>query len=129
MARATGSNQFDAEQISRFLDAIDREDDTLLTLASDHMAKCKGPRARIRDTMKAAKEAGLNMASFRTVVAQHRSERKIEEKIAKLEEDDHADFLQMKEALGEFLDTPLGQAAVDRHPAARSEDLDNLSSG
>jgi hypothetical protein len=120
-------NGFNGEQINRYLAEIDDADDELLSLKSDHMTACKGPRSRIRNTMASAKEAGLNMAAFRTVVAAHRAERKVAAKLAELEADDASDYQAMREALGEFGNTPLGAAALDRaKPKSGDESLDSL---
>ena len=122
---AGNSNGFDGDQLNSFLDKIDDADDELLSLKSDHMAACKKPRAKIRETMAEAKEAGLNMAAFRTVVAQRRAERQVEKKIAELEADDAADYAAMQEALGPFGDTPLGAHALER-AKPREDALDSL---
>jgi len=120
-----GTNGFDPDQLNQYLGEIDKADDRLLELKSQHMLACKTPRAKIRETMKAAKEAGLNMAAFRTVVAEHRSQRKIEEKIAALEADDAQDFELMREALGDYGSTPLGEAALKK-ARPQGEQLDTL---
>lgn len=125
MVTKDGSNGFDPEQLERYLDEIDKADDQLLSLKSEHMQKCKGPRGRIRETMKSAKEAGLNMSALRTIVAEHRSKRKIEEKIAALEADDQADYEAMREALGGLADMPLGEAALNK-TRPQGEQLDSL---
>jgi uncharacterized protein (UPF0335 family) len=121
-----GSNGFDPEQLANYLAEIDKCDDSLLSLKLEHLNNCKAPRARIKNLMKEARGAGLNMEAFRTVVAKHRSDRKIEQRLSELEADDAADYEEMLHALGEFGDTPLGEAALKR---ARPQDdkLDNLS--
>jgi uncharacterized protein (UPF0335 family) len=123
-----GSNGFDAEVIGRYLDEIDDADDELLKLKSEHMLACKPVRARIKNTMKEARNAGLNMEAFRTVIAEHRANRKIDERIAELEEDDRQDYEAMRQALGKFGDTPLGSAALQR-AKQREETLTNLNAG
>src|SRR5262245_45475189 len=125
MVEREGSNGFDGDQLSGYLGQIDAADDKLLELKSQHMLACKTPRAKIRETMKAAKEAGLNMTSFRAVVAAHRAERKIDAKFAELEADDAADYEAMREALGDFGSTPLGDAALKKAKPA-GEQLDSL---
>lgn len=117
-----GTNGFNSEELKQHLDEIDAADDELLELKMSHMTKCKGPREKIRNAMAAAKEAGLNMSSFRTVVAAHRAERKIEARIAELEADDQADFELMQQALGAFGETPLGEAALARAKAKQRGD-------
>ena len=113
MAEAKTNNVYGSD-IAKFLKDIDRADDELASLKSQHMESCKQPRGWLRDTMASAKEAGLNMAAFRAVVAEHRADRKIEAKLADLEPDDAADFEAMREALGTFGETPLGEAALSK---------------
>jgi uncharacterized protein (UPF0335 family) len=130
MEQRTGSNEFNAEQITGYLDAIDKADDEILELKASHAAQCKGPRGRIRNVMKQAKHDGMNMQALRTVVAAHRAERRIDQKIAELEADDLADYQLMEQALGAFADTPLGAAAVAKAKQRSGDDVvDNLRAG
>lgn len=130
MARRDGSNGFDGEQLDRYLAEIDKADDELIGLKVDHMRACKGPRGRIRGVMKEARESGANIEALRTVIAKHRAERKIEQRISELEADDLADFEEMQRALGEFGDTPLGEAALKRaQPKSDDGALDRLGRG
>jgi len=64
--------------------------------------------------MAAAKEAGVNTVAFRATVAKHRAARKLQARLENLEADDRYAFDMIQEALGEFGDTPLGAAALDR---------------
>jgi uncharacterized protein (UPF0335 family) len=124
-----GSNSFDGEQLEKYLKGIDKADDRLIKLKVEHMDACKGPRGQIRNIMKEARESGVNMEALRTVIAKHRAERKIEQRISELEDDDAADYEAMMEALGEFGDTDLGKAALRKaKPKGRSEKLDTLHS-
>jgi hypothetical protein len=124
---AAGSNgSVSGEALSRYLNEIDKQDDKLLQYASEHMARCKGPRGKIREVIKQAKDDGLNMSAFRLSVRKRRSERKIEAKLAALEADDAADYEAMQEALGEFGDTELGQAALKRLVLKDGDKLDTL---
>ena len=122
-----GSNGMNGEGLQHYLAEIDEADDELLALKINHMNACKGPRGRIRDLMKEARETVANNAAFRAVVAKHRAERKIEARIAELEADDREDFDKMQEALGAFSDTDLGQAALRKaKPKKGSDKLDTL---
>jgi uncharacterized protein (UPF0335 family) len=124
-----GSNEFDGKQLEKYLREIDRADDKLIKLKTEHMDACKGPRGQIRNIMKEARESGVNMEALRTVIAKHRAERKIEQRISELEADDAADYEAMQEALGAFGDTDLGQAALRKAKrGGGSEKLDTLHS-
>jgi len=122
-----GSNGFDGEVLDKYLSQIDSADDELVSLKMDHMRACKAPRGRIRNVMSQAKTAGLNVAAFKAIVAKHRAERKIDQTIAELEADDRADFNAMKEALGDYGTTPLGEAAL-KAAEPKTDGLDSLRS-
>jgi uncharacterized protein (UPF0335 family) len=94
-----------------YLDEIDRQDDELATLKADYMNSCKQPRSVIREIVESAKEAGLNMKAFREILRAHRVERGLDKRLEALDMADLADFKSMEDALGDFIDTPLGQAA------------------
>lgn len=129
MAQRDGGNGFTGEQLDKFMKEIDRADDELIELKIDHMNACKGPRGRIREVMKEARETVDNIAAFRAVVAKHRAERKIEQRIAELEADDRNACEAMQEALGAFADTDLGKAALKKaKPKKGSDKLDELHS-
>jgi hypothetical protein len=104
-----------------YLKEIDSQDDELDTLRAEYMNACKGPRSIIKDIMGSAREAELNMKAFRTLVHKHRAERRHEKRLAGLDLVDQSAFHEMVDALGEFADTPLGNAAVQR---AKTEDAD-----
>src|SRR5262245_56261344 len=120
-----GSNGFDGEALEKYLTQIDSADDELVALKMEHMRACKAPRQRIRNVMAQAKTAGLNMNALKAVISKHRAERKVDQTIAELEADDRADFEAMKAALGEFADTPLGQAALKK-AEPKPDGLDTL---
>jgi hypothetical protein len=108
------TNGYDADKLNGYLDQIADVDDELQSMKGEYMQRCKGPRAKIKEILATAKEAGINMVAFREVLAKHRDERKQERRIADLEADDASAYELMLTALGEFGDTPLGQAALDR---------------
>jgi hypothetical protein len=115
----------DGDQLNGYLDAIAMADDELLSLKSDYMTKCKTPRKKIRETMGSAKQAGMNMTALRELVREDREKRRRERRIAEMEADDLSDLQAMQVALGEFVDTPLGQAAM-RRAGAGDNVLDTL---
>jgi hypothetical protein len=78
--------------------------------------------------MATAREAGINMAAFRAVVAEHRNARNLAQRLAGLEADDAEDFAAMCDALGAFGDTELGKAALQRAKPKGGENFDSLHS-
>ena len=75
------------------------------------MAQCKGPRGQIKEILASAKEAGINMKSFRAIVRKHVADRKHDKFLQAFDLSDLADYKSMDEALGDFIETPLGHAA------------------
>jgi uncharacterized protein (UPF0335 family) len=125
MAQPNSGNGFQGEQIDKYLKEIDTADDELIELKIDHMQACKGPRGQIRNIMKEARASGVNMEALRTVIAAHRADRKIEQRISEMEADDRDDYEAMQEALGAFGDTDLGKAAL-RNAKPRNKASDKL---
>jgi hypothetical protein len=121
-------NGYDGQEIERFLNQIDQLDSELLSLKSQYMTSCKGPRGRIKDIMAQVRESDINMVAFREVLHAHRDDRKRQARLADLEADDRDAYDLLCDALGEFGDTPLGQATLQRaKPREDGEDaLDSL---
>jgi len=114
MPDTTGSNGYDGEALNRYIQAIDREHDALDIFRSEYMLKCKGPRGRIKETLKAVRADAVSMPAFREVLAKHLADRKHDKRLAALEADDADAYDLMVEALGPYADTPLGKAALNR---------------
>jgi hypothetical protein len=127
MKRAAQGNGYDSTQLEGFLKKLDAADSTLATLKAEYMLKCKGPRADMTGVFEAAREAGVPMRAFRTLVKNRRLNRKIENNTAALEPDDAAEYDQLTTALGDFVDLPLGQAALDRARPNQEQALDSLA--
>jgi len=100
-----------------YLTELDRCDDLLDVLRADYMNECKPIRDDQAEIMKSAKEAGLNMKSFRAIARKHRADRRHDKLLGKLDLADLSDYKSMEDALGDFIDTPLGQAAKAREDA------------
>lgn len=126
MPAREGSNGFDGKMLEKYLRDIDKADDALIKLKVEHMTACKGPRGQIRNVMKEARASGVNMEALRTVVARHRADRKIDQRVSEMEADDRQDYEAMEEALGAFADTDLGKAALSKAKGKGGEKLDNL---
>jgi hypothetical protein len=120
-------NGYDPEQLEGFLKEIDAADEKLAELKSQYMNRCKGPRADIAGVLEAAKEAGIPMRAFKTLVKNRRLNHRIEANTAGLEPDDAAEYEQLTIALGDFVDLPLGQAALDRARPNKETALDTLA--
>jgi hypothetical protein len=119
-----GSNGYDPEKLKQFVDAIEREQDKLDELKIEHLNACRGPRGRIKQITKAVREEDIDVDAFRVVVKKRLDERKHAKRVAELEDDAASAFAMIEAALGEYADTPLGQAALAR--AKKGETLDSL---
>jgi uncharacterized protein (UPF0335 family) len=97
--------------IETFLESIDGVDDELASLRGAYMQQCKRPRDQLREIMAEIKDAGHNMKAFRVLLRHHRDERKHADRVAGLEPEDADDLQRM---LGDYAETPLGAAAVER---------------
>jgi hypothetical protein len=108
-----GSNN-GGPNIAGYLKEIDRVDDHLLELRMEYLSNCKGPHAEIREIKASVKEDGVNVKAFAHILRKHRADRRHDKRLAKLDLADLSDYKSMEEALGDFIDTPLGRAAVQR---------------
>ena len=123
----TLTNGYNPEQFEKFLSEIDDADERLATLKSEYMSKCKGPCGDIAAVFEAAKDAGVPVRAFKTLVKNRRLNRKIEKNVAKLEADDADSYDGLIAALGDFVNLPLGQAAANRVRPDREQALDSLA--
>jgi hypothetical protein len=120
MGKPTLTNGFDSALVQGYLTEIDDADTRLATLQSDYMNKCKGPRGDIAAIFEASKEAGIPQRAFKALVKNRRLNNQINRNAARLEADDADAYERLVEGLGDFVDLPLGQAAVRRARPAES---------
>jgi hypothetical protein len=106
-----------------YFDRIDEYDDELLELKSEYMNDCKGPRSSIKEIKDSAREAGINMRAFKENLKNHREERARLKRVAAMEAEDRDEYEVLREQLGEFGSTPLGEAAL---AGKRKDQLDSL---
>lgn len=111
---ASATNGFDQAQVRDIVGQIEAELAELLSERGSYMQRCKVIRERIGAIYDEAKDKGISKKALRSVIHTRELERKIEESIAKLEEDDRQTYEMLEEALGDFGGTPLGQAALGR---------------
>ena len=120
------TNGVNADKLKGALERIDTQDDELASLKGQYMRDCVHPRAIIKEIKGEIREAGYSMSAFKEILRKHRDERARAKRIAALEDDARSELEQMAEALGDFIDLPLGQAAMAR--AKDGEILDSLTS-
>src|SRR5262245_26509912 len=121
-------NGYDRAVLERLLSEIDDCDNRLASLKGDYMASCRGPRQDIAAVFEQAKDSGMPIRAFKALVKNRRLDRKIAANVARLEDDDAAEYDRIIADLGDFVDLPLGQAALRRaKPSAHEASLDSLA--
>jgi hypothetical protein len=117
-------NGFDGGRIAGYVKKIQGELRTLDTYAAEHRNRCKGPRSSIKAITDEAKDAGIPSKMLSALVKRAEFERKAARVGDVFDDEDRETFDQMVEsfeaAVGEFADTPLGQAARPKR-AERAE--------
>lgn len=121
------TNGFGSDLVKGLFSEIDAQDDELASLRGIYMDECRGPRGQIKEIKGRAREDGINMRAFNELLSQHRTARAEQKRLAGMEADDLDAFNLLEQALGDFVDTPLGTAAMDKaKPKSGDEVLDNL---
>lgn len=120
-------NGYDRETLEHLLTDIDGADERLASLKGEYMANCKGPRQDIAAVFEQAKDSGIPVRAFKTLVKNRRLDRRIANNTSRLEADDAESYERLVTDLGDFVDLPLGQAALRRAKPGTQEDiLDSL---
>lgn len=106
------------EQLAEFIEAIDAEQARIDAIMAKAQEDCAPMRDEIAKIKKNAAEAGLPKTEFATVLRARRLDA-LRAKVAdKLDKDQRSNYDRMQEALGEFSELPLGQAAMASAAAA-----------
>jgi hypothetical protein len=125
---AKKDNGYDRQMLEHLLTDIDDADERLATLKGEYMANCKGPRQDIAAVFEQAKDNNIPVRAFKTLVKNRRLDRKITNNTAQLEADDAENYDKLVTDLGDFVDLPLGQAALRRaKPGSQESVLDDLN--
>ena len=109
---AADSNGGPHAHLQDALEQIGKQDDELLSMRGEYMATCRGPRERIKEVKASLKEGGANMRAFAELLNKYRAQRAHEKRVSAMEADDADSLEEMKVALGDFMDLPLGAHAV-----------------
>lgn len=101
-ANAASSNGYDANLVKEFVDRRQRIQDEQDALGED-----------VKELFKEAKQKGLPVQALRKLIAENRSREKDKSKY----DDLHDQVDALRHALGEFGNTPLGQATLAKAEA------------
>lgn len=105
-------NGFDPAIAQGFVDRVENLYSDLATAKSEFMNQAKLIHADVKEVLKEAKEAGIPKKSLKSVIKTRKLQRDLEDVRNDLEGDDQDSYDQLCHALGTFVETPLGGAAV-----------------
>ena len=110
--RALAGNKIDPDVADRYVQRIEQLHDDIATLQAENAERCQNIREDVKEVYHDAREAGLAIKPLKALIKVRELSRKAHAVRKKLDLDQRAEFEQLVEALGEFAETPLGEAAV-----------------
>jgi len=115
-----GSNGFDPDQIKGLVGRIETLHGDLLTERSEYTTRCKGIREDMRLVFNDAEKHGVPRKALKAVINARALEKRAEAAREDLEPDVQDTFDNIRHALGDLADLPLGAAALDEVSAQRA---------
>ncbi|UDF29337.1 UNVERIFIED_ORG: hypothetical protein LHK14_17765 [Roseateles sp. XES5] len=109
-----GRNRANPEEMASFIDKYEQLEQECLREKMAYMERCRRIRAQQKELLDDGKTQGLPKNVVKAVVKARELERKVEALMEELEDDAQQVFKDIREALGDYADLPLGQAAVSR---------------
>jgi predicted KAP-like P-loop ATPase len=110
--QAVAINGYDPDVVSNIVSKLEGLHDELASERGEYMQRCRVIRGNIADVLQAAKdEDGISKKALKLVIKERQLEAKLADLRDDLEPDDGAAYQHLVAALGEFGDTPLGNAA------------------
>ena len=111
-AKPAGHNGYDPEKAKQVIDACKELYGEIADIKADRAAKCKDRHSEIRDIIDDAKKSyGMSKGAVRSVLKIHNLEDKARRERDDKSSDKQDEIDQLRHALGDLADTPLGQAA------------------
>lgn len=115
MARVLeGRNRANADEMASFVDKYEELETELLREKMSYMERCRRIRKQQAELLDDGKTQGLPKNVVKAVVKARDLERKAASIMEELEDDAQQIFKDIREALGDFAELPLGAAAVER---------------
>jgi uncharacterized protein (UPF0335 family) len=109
-----GRNRANSDEMAAYINRLEELDSELLREKMAYMERARRIQEDKKSVLDEAKDAGLSKKAVKAVVKVRDLERKAEAAREDLEDDDAAVFDDIREALGDYADLPLGKAAVER---------------
>ena len=109
---AIGHNAPDMSKAKEFIERIESVQGEINDIMAEAKARCEPKREDIKAIKKEAADTGIQRRPFNAVLAVRKAEAKAESIRANLDEDHQTFFDNLRHALGDLADLPLGQAAL-----------------
>jgi uncharacterized protein (UPF0335 family) len=116
-----GRNRANADEMASFVDKMEELETEKLREKMAYMERCRRIQTQINELLDDAKGQGLPKNVLKAVVKARDLERKADAVMEALEDDAQQIFKDIREALGDFADLPLGAAAVEREEVTDDE--------
>lgn len=107
-----GKNRASASEAGSFVDRYEELEAQVATKRSEFMLACKKIREEQKELLDDAKSQGVAKKIVKAIAEARKLEAKAKAKLDDLEDDDRTFAVDIRKALGDFADSPLGQAAV-----------------
>lgn len=107
-----GRNRANPSEAGSFVDKFEALESEVLREKMAYMERCRRIRGQQKDLLDDAKSQGVNGSLIKAIVKARAYEAKAAAIEDNLEDDDRKFFQDIREALGDYGDLPLGQAAI-----------------
>lgn len=108
------SGAVDPKKVKSYVDRIEAIKEAIASEKGEFMASCKQHNEDIADILEEAKSNGLPKKALRSVVKTRELEAKLEAIRDELDEDLQDTYDNIRHAIGDLAETPLGEAALRR---------------
>lgn len=105
------------KELAEFKQVVMDEELEIKAIMDAARLKCEGPRAAIAKAKKMMTESGYHTQELNTLIRGWKIQYKLDHLADNLDADQREHFAALDKALGDYLDTPLGQAAQAREHA------------
>jgi len=119
-----GTNGFDPDVLHALVDRIEGVVEDLLSERGSYMSKCRSMREDIANIYDEAKARGIPTKPLKKAVKARELTRKIEALRVDFDLIERETYDQIRHALGDLADTPLGEAAAKGSPGAPDDEPD-----
>lgn len=110
-----GRNRATADEAASFVDEHERLETEIAREKAEFMNRCKKYRDEQKENLDDAKSQGVAKGLVKDLVKTRALEAKVKAIRDGLDDDQAAFFVDIRKALGDFADTGLGAAAVERN--------------